>query len=410
MPFTRVKISNLYSFNETELNLSFTRQPVNSPLDYECLVSRPKFYFKRVCIISGANASGKTSFGRVLLGIQNFIDKKQLLSSYLGYGLSIDNTASFEVDFVDIKTNMHNSLYLSFSKDESGALEIKELKFASIFINKNDSCALTTKKLKKMLSEGKIHKTDKSECINSDIQGLIGALEAFKLVKANYGWHYILSENTETNNKFSNIDADVLAAVLKTFDNTIESVSSLVTKKNKTNKDKKEKNTTGDIEGYSILFSNNDKVMIDLEGDITNTNRLSRGTFEAIRISHLLSRLVNSYKNEQKTRTAYSSIFFLDEKMAYTHSELEKLILTLIISKLGRFSQFFYTTHNYDVLSLDLPMHSFIFTKKEEGSTQFVEASSICKKNDRKLLSYVKNDCFGTLPDLSLIEEILFED
>ena len=81
MPYTRVKISNLYSFDETELNLSFTRKPVDSPLDSEYLVSRPKFHFKKVCVISGANASGKTSFGRVLLGIQNFIDKKQLLSS-----------------------------------------------------------------------------------------------------------------------------------------------------------------------------------------------------------------------------------------------------------------------------------------------------------------------------------------
>ncbi|WP_318375873.1 AAA family ATPase [Enterobacter sp.] len=407
MPYTRVKISNLYSFQETELNLSFTRKPVNVPLDYEYLASNPKFYFKKVCIISGANAAGKTSFGRVLLGIQNFIDKKQLSPSYLGNGLAIDNTASFEVDFVNVSNNMHNSLYVSFTKDLSGTLEIQQLKFASIFIQKNESCASTTKKLKKILGDGKLFKTNKGECINSDIQGLIGALEAFKLIKGNYGWHYILSENTETNSKFSNISSEVLSAVLKTFDSTVESVSPLVTKKQKGDKTKKGES---EIQGYSVVFSNNDKVMIDLEGDITNNNRLSRGTYEAIRISHLLSRLVNNYKKEQKTRTAYSSIFFLDEKMAYTHSELEKLILTLIISKLGRFNQFFYTTHNYDVLGLDLPMHSFVFTKKEEGKTKFIEASSICKKNDRKLLTYVKNDCFGTLPDLSLLEDILFED
>ena len=199
----------------------------------------------------------------------------------------------------------------------------------------------------------------------------------------------------------------MLSAVLKTFDNTIQNVLPLVTKTGKKNKSKVEKNQ---VEGFSILFANNDKVMIDLDGDITNTNRLSRGTYEAIRISHLLSRLVNVYKEEQKTRRGYDCTYFLDEKMAYTHSELEKLIVTLIISKLGRFSQFFYTTHNYDILSLDLPIHSFIFTKKDEGVTKFIEASSVCKKNDRKLISYVKNDCFGTLPDLSLIEDILFED
>lgn len=181
----------------------------------------------------------------------------------------------------------------------------------------------------------------------------------------------------------------------------------MVSKGEKATKGKKE---SGTIEGYSVTFANNDKVMIDLDGEITNKNRLSRGTYEAIKIAHLLSRLVEGYKKEQKTRLAYSSIFFLDEKMAYTHSELEKFMLTLIISKLGRYNQFFYTTHNYDILSLDLPIHSFVFTKKEGGITRFVEANSVCKKNDRKLLSYVKNDCFGTLPDLSLLEEILFED
>ncbi|EOX6949219.1 TPA: ATP-binding protein [Klebsiella michiganensis] len=407
MPFTRLKISNLYSFKDTELNLSFTRKPVNAPLDYEFLSSRPKFYFKKVCIISGANASGKTSFGRVLLGVQNFIDKKQLSPVYIGNGLNTNTSASFEVDYVNISTNMHNSLHLSIMKDESGTLEITKLKFASVLIGKNESCASTTNKLKKIIEAGKIFKSEKSECINSEIQGLIGALESFKLHKTNYGWHYILSENTETNNNLSEINADVLSAVLKTFDNTIQNVLPLVTKTGKKNKSKVEKNQ---VEGFSILFANNDKVMIDLDGDITNTNRLSRGTYEAIRISHLLSRLVNVYKEEQKTRRGYDCTYFLDEKMAYTHSELEKLIVTLIISKLGRFSQFFYTTHNYDILSLDLPIHSFIFTKKDEGVTKFIEASSVCKKNDRKLISYVKNDCFGTLPDLSLIEDILFED
>ena len=96
--------------------------------------------------------------------------------------------------------------------------------------------------------------------------------------------------------------------------------------------------------------------------------------------------------------------------MAFTHTELEKMIVTLIISKLCRYGQFFYTTHNYDVLGLDLPAHSFTFTKKSDGVTQFVDATELYKKNDRNLLNYVKNDCFGTIPDISLIENMLFED
>jgi hypothetical protein len=407
MAFTRVKLSNLYSFDETEINLSFTRKPINSPLDGEFIVGRDNFHFKKVCIISGANASGKTSFGRVLLGIQNFIEKKQLLPSYLGNICDVGKNASFEVDFVNPSFKKHNRLKVEFNKDDSGGLNIVLLKFASVYINVSESCNSTTKRLEKIITQGKVFKTDKSECVNSEEQGIIGALELFKLIKSGCGWHYILSENSETNSKFSDIKHEVLSAVLETFDNTIKSVASLVSKGDKTTKGKKE---GGSIEGYSVTFSNNDKVMIDLDGEITNKNRLSRGTYEAIKIAHLLSRLVDNLKKERKTNMAYSSIFFLDEKMAYTHSELEKFMLTLIISKLGRLNQFFYTTHNYDILSLDLPIHSFTFTKKEKGITRFVEANSVCKKNDRKLLGYVKNDCFGTLPDLSLLEEILLED
>ncbi|GDQ33897.1 hypothetical protein BvCmsNSP039_02519 [Escherichia coli] len=100
-------------------------------------------------------------------------------------------------------------------------------------------------------------------------------------------------------------------------------------------------------------------------------------------------------------------LYFLDESMAYVHSELERAIITLIISKLKINSQFFYTTHNCDIFKLDLPIHSYIFIKKEHDSSVFVDASEILKKNDRNLAKYVENDVFGVLPDLSLIEALI---
>ncbi|MFP2485831.1 AAA family ATPase [Enterobacter ludwigii] len=403
MPFTNVKITNMYSFDETELNLSYTRKPLNSPLHGEFLPTRPNFHFKKICIISGANASGKTSFGRVMLGMQNFIDKKQFVGTYLDKFTDSSKNATVEVDYVNAHTLKHNRLLLEIKKDESGALVIVRLQYANVSINKNDSCSTTTKKLDDIFLNKDIFKTDKSEHINSDIQGVVGALEAFKLIKSGWGWHYILSENSETNSVFKEIDQKVLSSVLMTFDNSIKKVDTLVVK----DQSKKSSNKT---EGYSILFSNNDTVMIDLAGDITNNNRLSRGTYEAIRIAFLLSRIIEAYKQEVKTKRGTSSVFFIDEKMAYTHTELEKLLLTLIITKIGSYNQFFYTTHNCDVLDLDLPIHSFVFTKKEDSVTKFIQASSICKKNDRKLRNYVKNDRFETLPDLSLLEDILFED
>ena len=193
----------------------------------------------------------------------------------------------------------------------------------------------------------------------------------------------------------------MLNSILKTFDNTVKSVSGLTLKDDEGKED---------LQGYSVVFNNGDRVIIDMEGDITNKDRLSRGTYEAVKISHLLSGVLEDKIEEREFNFPCSGVYFLDEKMAFTHTELEKMMVTLIISKLCRYGQFIYTTHNYDILSLDLPTHSYTFTKKVDGVTTFVEATTHHKKNDRNLLNKVKNDCFATIPDVSLIEEMLFED
>ncbi|EMK7712508.1 ATP-binding protein [Yersinia enterocolitica] len=410
MAFTRIKISNLYCFENTELNLSFSRQPTNSNLDGEFLDQRENFYFKKVCIISGANASGKTSFGRVLLGIQNFIDNKQLSTGNLSNLSDPNLDGFFEVDFANGADLTHNRLSVSFSKDESGSLNINLLKFATVNIRRHESCNSTTKRLDEIYAENNVFHNDAGQFISSESQGVIAAFELFKSIKCSYFWHYILSENTEKTRKFLRINERILSAVLMTFDNTIKKVATLIAKV-----DGKSKKENQEVEGYSVTFENNDKVMIDLDGEIINKERLSRGTYESVKLAHLLSSVINSKEIQDKTMLAGNiipnfSIYFLDERMAFAHNELEKMMVALIVSKLARHSQFFYTTHNYDILGLDLPMHSFIFSQRNDGVTTFVDASSIVKKNDRKLKNYVINDCFGTLPDLSKLEDIMFED
>ena len=96
--------------------------------------------------------------------------------------------------------------------------------------------------------------------------------------------------------------------------------------------------------------------------------------------------------------------------MAYSHSELEQAIVNLIIQKMGRYSQFFYTTHNYDILDMNLPVHSYLFLKKNEDRAEFVQPEHQFSKNDRSLLNYVKNDIFDTVPDVSLLDGLLFEE
>jgi translation elongation factor P/translation initiation factor 5A len=76
-------------------------------------------------------------------------------------------------------------------------------------------------------------------------------------------------------------------------------------------------------------------------------------TLESIEVVNFINFLI---KKDNAT-------LFLDEKMAYSHSELEISMLNLMIEKLGENSQLFYTSHNYDVLEMNLPSHSYVFMK-----------------------------------------------
>lgn len=399
MAFTKIRIDNLFCFENSILDLSFSRTPVNSTLEGEYIDGFEKFYFKKVCIVSGANASGKTSLGRVMLAVQRFLIKGVFNPDPLKIN---DNTkpAYIEVDFFQshLKSLFRAGIWLKPGED---SVVVEKLAIASVELRKTDSCAKTTKRLDSVWSKQQLSLNGPNRYVSTEntVPGQFALY--FEDLDFILGWHFILSENQENTDKISRIKKNILSGILKTFDNTIKSVSELTSKDDEGQEE---------VQGYSVVFNNNDKVIIDMEGDITNKDRLSRGTYEAVKISHLLSGVLEDKTEESEYNVPCSGVYFLDEKMAFTHTELEKMIVTLIISKLCRYGQFIYTTHNYDILSLDLPTHSFTFAKKINGSTTFIEATEEHKKNDRNLLNTVKNDSFGTLPDVSLIEEMLFED
>ena len=159
------------------------------------------------------------------------------------------------------------------------------------------------------------------------------------------------------------------------------------------------------MNGFTIKFSNGDRVLLDTEGKVTNADRLSRGTLEATVTASFLSRMLRDRQYPQACNT-----YFIDEAMAYAHPELEQAMVNLLIEKLGRNSQLFYTTHNYEVLSMNLPTHSFVFLKKEWDKVSFVQPEKTFKRNDRSLLNYIQNDVFGTLPDTMTLDDLLWED
>lgn len=402
MIFTRLKFSNLCSFSDAEVNLSYPRLLANSPLEGEHLNGRPKFYYRKVCIITGANATGKTTLGKLLWGVQNFIYAKILHAKDFPIN---DNSkpASFEADFAtdDFK---HHRIFVRFSHDKTGNYIINEIKYAVVTIGENDSCVKTTKKLERIfrnILKDKAFDFDAEYFYSRASEDRNASIEEFKKYKFNTGWYYLLSEAKETNDELSELNKDILELVLKTFDPSIKSVSEL---KETQEKDGKKSEI---LSGYSIRFVNNDHVIVSTTGEVARCERLSRGTFDSVKLSLFISAIKSDYLECVENDNNTGMIYFLDERMAYVHSELERAIITLIISILPHNGQFFYTTHNTDIFKLDLPIHSFIFLKKELDSSVFVDASMILKKNDRNLSRYVENDVFGVLPDLTLVEELI---
>jgi len=105
-----------------------------------------------------------------------------------------------------------------------------------------------------------------------------------------------------------------------------------------------------------------------------------------------------------------SKFYYCDEKFSYIHSDVEKAILSLMIDFTGPNDQLFFTTHNTDILDMNLPKHTFTFLRKDISNEEFpitcVNASSLLKRSTDSLRNAVENDLFSTAPAVELIYDI----
>ena len=193
-------------------------------------------------------------------------------------------------------------------------------------------------------------------------------------------------------NKLSNT-IKLATKATKTFDPTIKSVSYASDQSDDTPK------------GFFINFCNNKSLQMSLIGNVAEDRHLlSQGTYEAIKLAKFLSRVIQLPQNRSFT-------YVLDENMSHVQCEIEKTMLNLIVQKISNTSQLFYTTHNYEVLEMNYPIHSYLFIKRDiDGNSEFIKAEKHFNKNDRSIVNYVRNDVLGTIPDTNLLDEILFED
>lgn len=365
-----VKIDNFICFRNFHMNMTYPKKIVGSYIENEFLPGRTNFRYKKVDIIMGANASGKTSIGKMLMRIFNFIDKKQY-ESLTDVICDVDKNASFEMDFVTDKCVLYRVKTVIRPKNgEKYSLSNIDVTVHSTDITLRDSYETCVKKIE-------VQKEAKAATYIQELE---------KIQDLSWMFEYPFDSSESMKGIYTTKNAErflrVLDKILKSLDPAILRVE----------KSDEVDNT------YIIRYV--DKSVIIQDGRVIEPNILSSGTKAGIEVAGVLTSILEGE----------FGFYYCDEKFSYIHSDMEKAILSVMINKLHENEQLFFTTHNTDILDLPLPKHSFIFLQKdmndEENPIKCISASSLLKRNTDCIKNAVENDLFSVAPKMDEIYDL----
>ena len=365
-----VRVNNFYAFKNFHINMSYPKKIANSSIRNEYLADKPNFRYKKVNILMGANAAGKTSFGKMLMNIFNFINKRNysILTSKI---CDVKKDASFSIDFIVSKNVLYRlECEITPPKDMDDYDDTNidlYVKFVEIQDRDNyERCAARLDNIKRTESYDYLTELEKIE----------------KLC-----WYFEYPADASQENVLQMpIDSPkfvkVLENVLKALDPSIQKVE-------------KSKDSSSAfvvrLKNKSVIIQNDEKFSTEL---------LSSGTKAGIAVAGVIVRMKENR----------NSFYYCDEKFSYIHSDLEKAVLSILINSISKNDQLFFTTHNTDILDMPLPKHAFTFLRKnidnEEVPIEAVYACDFLKRNTDSLRCAVENDLFLTAPAIDSIYEI----
>ena len=359
MILLNLELKGIYGFDNFSINLTYPKKLVKSIIGDEHLTGRKRFRYKKINILMGSNATGKTSLGRALLNIFRYINSG---NESLLLDMATDSVASFCVDFVNKGYTMHR-LYGEIHRNEG----VVDIRYYSSEIEEMDFYERCVDKLRDY--------TDEIDGKGLKLRKRVGEIHS------RFAYPEI-SSSLNTKETDENELLKTLRAVLGTLDPTLSDIDIL----------------PGAKDTFIIRRKGTD-ILIQ-EGKLLNRDILSSGTAEGIDVAVFLASMLSNNK----------VFYYCDEHFSYIHSEIEKAIFGLMMERIGNDEQLIFTTHNTDMLELNLPKHSFTFLRKELYEDGYdvtaVSASSILKKNTDSVKIAVDNDMFGTLPNLSKLEEL----
>ncbi len=372
MILMNLEIDNLYAFKDFKINFSYPKKIVNSSIPEEHLSGYPNFRYKKVNILMGANASGKTTLGMALRDIFNFITQNST-ANYLKDSIRNDKeNAYFSVDIV-LNDDLH----------KQSAPKKQLYRINTIFQPLQDT--ETELKINISIQRADIHKKDSYESAVGKLKEVkyeysMGYQAALKEIP-DFGWYFALTDGvTQGLVRNMNLEEDVVVydKVLRSLDPDILSV----------------KKVEG-VENSFVIHKNYRDILVQ-EGEVIKNSKLSSGTIAGIAVAEIISAIkANRY-----------GFYYFDEKFSYIHSELESAFILTMIYLLRSDTQLFITTHNSEILHLDLPKHSFTFLRADP-QLEAIHPEDIIKKHDKSLYHAIRNDVFNSVPSTDRIFELL---
>lgn len=378
----------MFGIEESNIDLTYARKTSGSPI-LQYLSKYNKINFKKMNIIVGANASGKTSIGKSMCFIQNYLLGKTIsMNSFLkNTQYNKDKKYGFDIEFI-----IEDTIFSSKVLFEGQNLYSEYWKWVPI--TQHDSILMLRNKL---AAEPYIYSYNTPLQTNEDVvnyQSFIFDLKSaflsstsnqkyVEMVISNQFFSYRYSKE-EYLYPVSDIDLNFFTSIMKAFDPLIkEVVKSLDNEKE-----------------LIIVMSNGVKQRVKEDGTLEENSILSAGTREAVLLVEVLY-LIKNYDQ---------GIFFIDEQLAYSHSDLEKSVIELILQWIDKKDvQVFFTTHNKEILDIGLPPYNYLFTRKynENSSIEVIHPEFEVIHKNRSLKGVVNEDIFAISPNLSSLLEIL---
>ena len=401
--------NNIFLFQNLSLDFTYNRKLNYEIAQNDLLFPDSKIKVRKSIIIMGANATGKTTLGRLLCLIYNYlICRDEATAEIISHSINQpDKESTFSIEFAIEKVAYR--LLATFDKD--GLLK-EELRTCLI----QPSYNITT--LREKLSNAVPMQYDRNESKEEILNGFRSYLLRLKknasittlFRKALRFWFALSSFHNDPigQSGLSHLDIPMISQILPTLDNSIKSVIPLIPQipapENAGALQVSEAKSHYDSEAksYTILLKNGKSQTVP-DGNLGSLrgNRLSQGTTEAILYSSILSYL----------KHAKCSTIYVDECLSHMHSELEKYLIWLSILLKEKDSQLFFTTHNVEICDLQLPTNAFLFLKRnKEGLNEAFWANTKLIKNDRSFRNYYENDYFGVLPDYSSLIALLHKE